>query len=193
MSKTSTFLDLVKADKNLNPKNSYTWFQQNIRNLARSSNVTAFGLLGQEEKKQVRRILPIHIGKMVSYFYSPKGKDTLPFYDTFPLMLPFSFDGGYVTGLNLHYMHPRQRLIIFDKLQTTLTNEKMRLQFSWKVLTTLARMPEVGHCVKKYIIKNIKSNVIVFDTADYLPALFLPTESFRGATAEEVWQRSKGK
>ena len=43
------------------------------------------------------------IGRMYFYFYDPKTKDTLPYYDKFPLVIPIErYPDGFL-GLNLHY------------------------------------------------------------------------------------------
>ena len=64
------------------------------------------------------------IGKMYFYFYDPKTKDSMPYYDRFPLVIPIErYSDGFL-GLNLHYIHPRQRIILLDKLSETATNKR---------------------------------------------------------------------
>ena len=43
----------------------------------------------------------IEPGKMYMFFYDPKHKDKLPYYDTFPLLFPFSMTGTHFTGLEM--------------------------------------------------------------------------------------------
>ena len=43
-------------------------------------------------------------GRMSMFFYDPKTKARLPYYDTFPLVLPLEpMKGGFI-GLNFHYL-----------------------------------------------------------------------------------------
>ena len=43
-------------------------------------------------------------GRMSMFFYDPKFKQRLPYYDTFPLLLPLEpMKGGFI-GLNFHYL-----------------------------------------------------------------------------------------
>jgi hypothetical protein len=43
------------------------------------------------------------IGRMYFYYYDPKTKDTLPYYDKFPLVIPIErYSDGFL-GLNLHF------------------------------------------------------------------------------------------
>ena len=56
------------------------------------------------------------LGRMYFYFYDPKTKDMLPYYDRFPLVIPIErYSDGFL-GLNLHYISPKQRVILLDKL-----------------------------------------------------------------------------
>ena len=44
------------------------------------------------------------IGKLNMFFYDPKFKKTLPYYDTFPLVLPLeAYSDGFL-GINFHYL-----------------------------------------------------------------------------------------
>ena len=44
-------------------------------------------------------------GRMSMFFYDPKFKNRLPYYDTFPLVLPLETMRGGFIGLNFHYLH----------------------------------------------------------------------------------------
>ena len=68
------------------------------------------------------------IGKMYFYFYDPKTKKTMPYYDRFPLVLPIEqYPDGFL-GLNLHYIHPKQRIILLDKLSEYATDSRFDKQ-----------------------------------------------------------------
>ena len=96
---------------------SYTWYRNQVRNLG--SGVSGLQLIRNETL--TNRIRP---GEMYLFMYDPKHKDTLPYYDRFPLVIPIeSYPDGFL-GLNLHYIHPKQRLILLDKLSETATNDK---------------------------------------------------------------------
>ena len=43
-----------------------------------------------------------HYGLLNMFFYDPKGRNTLPYYDTFPLVLPLEeYPDGFL-GINFH-------------------------------------------------------------------------------------------
>ena len=59
------------------------------------------------------------VGKMYFYFYDPKTKEKMKYYDRFPLVIPIErYNDGFL-GLNLHYIHPKQRIALLDKLSVT--------------------------------------------------------------------------
>ena len=63
------------------------------------------------------------IGSMFMYYYDPKTKDTLPYYDSFPLSIIVSKAAGGFYGLNLHYLPPTLRAKFLDGLMD-ITNNK---------------------------------------------------------------------
>ena len=49
-------------------------------------------------------------------YMNPVTKDKLPYYDQFPLILPFNIESNNVTAINFHYLHPVQRIVLMEKL-----------------------------------------------------------------------------
>lgn len=56
------------------------------------------------------------IGNMYFFFYDAKYKETLPYWDRFPLVIPIDFYSESFLGLNLHYLDYKSRAILLDKL-----------------------------------------------------------------------------
>lgn len=175
-----------------NAKNSATWFMQNVRNFAAQKNIGPMKMLGDNTKLQ--RHNP-EIGSMFMFTYSPIHRDTLPFYDKFPLVLPFSYNAEYMTGINLHYMHPKVRLKLLDKLLETVTDDKLsaktKMRLNWKLLSRVSKFPEVTGCVKQYHMGHVKSMFLKVAPKDWAMAIFLPLERFVGATSNTVWKLNK--
>jgi len=137
------------------------------------------------------------IGKMYFYFYDPKTKDTLPYYDRFPLVIPIeSYKDGFL-GLNLHYIHPKQRLILLDKLSETATNDKFdsktKLRVSYSYLAGASRAFEATPCIKRYLYSHIQSRFLEISADEWDIAAMLPVETFVGATTSKVYADSRKK
>jgi hypothetical protein len=137
------------------------------------------------------------IGKMYFYFYDAKTKDKLPYFDRFPLVIPIEqYRDGFL-GLNLHYIHPKQRLILLDKLSTYATNDKFdrttKLRLSYQLLKTASKVYETQACIKKYLFSNIKSRFLEISADEGDIAALIPAEDFTGASTNKVYADSRKK
>jgi hypothetical protein len=137
------------------------------------------------------------IGRMYFYFYDPKLKDMLPYYDRFPLVIPIErYQDGFL-GLNLHYISPKQRVILLDKLSNFLNNhrydETTRLRLSYDHLKNASTLYEGLPCIKKYLYKQVKSRFLEITADEWDIAALIPYEYFDGATKNKVWTDSRKK
>ena len=172
---------------------SIQWYMNNVKNLvgARLSNNTVMKSDIGELKSN------FEIGSMYLYFYDPKWKDELPFYDTFPLVLPFGPAKGGFYGINLHYLPYMLRAKVLGELlnyadsKTLSSTSKMRL--SYQLLTSLQNAPEIKPCIKHYLTSHVKSQFMKINPSDWKAAVFLPIEGFVGATREAVFRDTRGK
>ena len=137
------------------------------------------------------------IGKMYFYFYDPKLKDSLPYYDRFPLTIPMEqYQNGFL-GLNLHYIHPKQRITLLDKLSETLNNDKYddttKFRINYAYLKSASRIYEATPCIKRYFYSNIQSRFLEISPNEWDIAALLPAENFVGATTSKVFSDSRKK
>ena len=135
------------------------------------------------------------IGRMYFYFYDPKHKDTLPYYDRFPLVIPIErYPDGFL-GLNLHYIHPKQRIIMLQKLSEVASNdqynEKTKLRLSYSYLASASKAFEATPCIKRYLFTNIQSRFLEITADEWDIACLLPVENFVGASTSKVWADSR--
>ena len=137
------------------------------------------------------------IGKMYFMFYDPKTKDSMPYYDRFPLVIPIErYPDGFL-GLNLHYIHPRQRIILLDKLSETASNsrfdEKTRLRVNYEYLASSSRAFEAMPCIKRYLFSHIQSRFLEISADEWDIAALLPMETFVNASTSKVYADSRKK
>lgn len=137
------------------------------------------------------------IGKMYFYFYDPKTKDKMKYYDRFPLVIPIeNYKDGFL-GLNLHYIHPRQRIILLDKLSATASNksfdERTKLRISYAYLAAASKAFEATPCIKRYLFSHIESRFLEITANEWDIAVMLPVESFVGASTSKVYSDSRKK
>ena len=137
------------------------------------------------------------IGRMYFYFYDPKTKDKLPYYDKFPLVIPIErYPDGFL-GLNLHYIHPKQRIILLDKLSEIATDNNFdantKLRISYDYLSRASRLFEAKPCIKRYLFSHVQSRFLEITADEWDIAALLPVESFMKADKNKVFADSQDK
>jgi hypothetical protein len=167
-------------------KKSQQWYQQQIKNLKNLQNKTNTALRAGDET-----ITP---GHLYLFRYDPKHKDTLPYYDTMPLVLPFAWAQGGFLGINLHYLPYGLRFKLMGALLeqvTDITDVRSRARVSWAILNNSARFPGVAPCVKHYLGAHIRSKFLNIPNDQWVAASMMPLEQFKGANKETVFADSR--
>ena len=138
------------------------------------------------------RLIP---GRLYFFMYMPKHKGTLPYYDTFPLVLPIQkFSDGFL-GINFHYLIPKDRAILFDELKVFVNDRTLgpmtKIKIKYDMMRGFTRFKRAKPCLKRYLTTYLKSQFIPIGTDEWAPALFLPVEQFRKRNKQAVWAESK--
>jgi hypothetical protein len=191
MSDNNLFKDI--RIKRGDTEKSYRWYQDQIRNLLRKNPVSPNSRDLLKDVDHLRNI--IVPGKMYLFLYDAKHKDTLPYWDMFPLVLPFRKveDGFY--GINLHYLSYPLRFKLLETLNKNTINkaltEDAKIKISWEMLLTMSRIAPVKACVKHYLTDHVESRFLNIPHPDWVTAAMLPVERFVGASKEKVWRDSR--
>lgn len=141
-----------------------------------------------------------YLGRFYFFFYNPKLKEKLPYWDRFPLCIPITrYTDGFL-GLNLHYITPKDRMKLLNVLSRyatgTITDEKTRLRLTYPILQATAQAYQATPCIKRYLYTHIKSRFLEIPAPEWDIAAALPLQSFKSQTtvsATEVWMDSKEK
>ena len=177
------------AKEGLTPRTNQAraWLHMKIKDL----KPTRAALLKDRDRLKERSV----IGKMYFYFYDPKTKEKMKYYDRFPLVIPIErYNDGFL-GLNLHYIHPKYRITMLDKLSATASNsaydEKTKLRISYQYLTAASKVFEATPCIKRYLFSQIESRFLEISADEWDIAALLPMESFVGASTSKVYADSQ--
>lgn len=184
-----TFLDKLKnairrGRGEPSTRNASQWFRRKVGALrselrSRYSEVdTANEFYDSAKKSSSRTISP---GKMAAYFYDPKTKQKMKYYDRFPLIMCVKMYNNGFLGLNFHYLPPLLRARLMDAI-----DRSKAVNYE-----ALARIKEVKPTVKRYLYKHITSKVVIVDEDEKEIALFLPTERFKKEDKLVVWGDSR--
>ena len=131
-------------------------------------------------------------GRMSMFFYDPKTKNRLPYYDTFPLVLPLETAKGGFIGLNFHYLPYGARFAFLQKLQTYASNAKFdqstKIQASYD---SIKSNKYVEASIKRYLYSQVRSQFLRVDVNEMALAAYLPVAQFQGASMGSVFAKSR--
>lgn len=146
----------------------------------------------QTKKNQVSRPT---IGNMYLFHYSAKHDDKLPYWDRFPLILHLGtkkgLKGGFA-GLNLHYIPPRKRAIVLDKLiavsKLRTLSERSKLKISYDIVKAATKFYKATY--KNYLYTQMRSKFIKIPATEWHEVVSLPLANFKGASKSRVYKDS---
>ena len=116
------------------------------------------------------------------FVYGPKFKKKLPYYDSFPLVLPIeSYSDGFL-GLNFHYLPIPLRMRLLDKMLDA------DLQTSYNAIKGVKLVKPTIH---KYLSGYTKSQFRKIEDDELVVATLLPVQNFKKASAKQVWAESR--
>lgn len=135
------------------------------------------------------------IGRMYHFFYDPKHKEKLPYYDRFPLIYVMEkYKDGFL-GMNLHYLPPIYRARLMDALYSIskkdAARESEKLRMSYNLMKSAGRFRYFQPCIKRYLNNHIRSRFLYIPAEEWDIALMLPTERFKKSKKSSVWRESK--
>ena len=173
---------VVKAAKG-RPK-STDWYRNKIREFG---TPTSLDLI-----RDGKQATSPFFGRLNMFIYDPKLKKTLPYYDTFPLVLPLEdYNDGFL-GLNFHYLPIPLRMRLLDKVVDFSNNTKFdrttRLNVSYNALR---RSKIIKPTIKRYLAGRVKSRFRRIDADEFTVATLLPVARFKKGSQAEVYRDSR--
>lgn len=172
-----------------NTKASRDWFLDKMEEI---SNVRV-------DRNKIRSQLPVaatyFTGRMYMFFYKPKNRLELRYYDRFPLVILLDrYKEGFL-GLNLHYLPIDLRQRLYYNLLPRATNDRYdkstRLKINYEYLLGKSFLKAHRPCVKRYLYKNIIGKVANVPANEWEVAVHLPTAYFKKATQSKVHKESR--
>ena len=179
----SKFIQAVKDETKGRPR-STQWYKDKIKEFGKPG---AMDLIrdGKQSTKP-------HYGLLNMFFYDPKGRNTLPYYDTFPLVLPLEeYPDGFL-GINFHYLPMGLRLKLLDRVVDFSNNTKFdkttRLNVSYNQLKNVRLIKPT---IKRYLAGKVKSRFRRVDADEFIVATLLPVARFKKGTVGQVHRDSR--
>ena len=172
-----------------NSSQSRDWFFDKIKEIADMD----------VDRNRLKSQLPVSAnqfnGMMYMFWYMPKHKMTLPYYDRFPLVIMLEHYKGGFLGLNLHYLPIDLRQKLFYGLLPRATQRdfthRTRLKIDYNYLQGKTFLRAYKPCVKRYLTKHIIGKIAHVPAPEWEIATHLPTASWRKATETKVHKDSR--
>ena len=174
-------------------RRSAQWFQDKIKGLKgevknRFSSTNAAKFYREAETKVNPNVLKrrVELGDLFCYYYNPKYRTTLPYYDMFPMIMLIGAEKDTFLGINFHYLRPKWRAVLLDRVTAKLGNGLPR----W---SKLRQIRQIAPTIKRYRFDHIMRRVVPIEENEQEIAIFLPTERFRKSAKAKVWAESERK
>ena len=179
----SKFIQSVVQAAQGRPK-STDWYRDKIKEFGKPG---ALDLIRDGKRKKS----PFY-GRLNMFFYDPKFKKTLPYYDTFPLVLPLEpYSDGFL-GINLHYLPMKLRLQLLDRLVDFSNNTKFDESTILDVdYSKLKNVNLIKPTLKRYLAGRVKTDFRRIDADEFMVAALLPVQRFKKGSASEVYSDSR--
>ena len=150
-------------------RKSYDWYKKKVQAMTTPG---ARSLINQG-----KATLRPKYGIMNLFGYDPKHKATLPYYDTFPLILPLEPAKGGFIGLNFHYLKPGARIAFLRSLADTTTDKrfdkKTRYNVNWRNNAFMKKT------AKHYLFNHVRTSFLNITADEMAIAIFLPVARFK--------------
>jgi len=174
---------------------SQKWFIER----ARRTNINASKLIREYAQEDLRNRGQLQIGCLYYFFYDPKWKDELPYYDRFPCVFLTDIwkdakGQTQVAGINMHYLPYKQRAMLMDALldlqnNASLTTNK-KLMISYGILKKAAANRWFAPTYKRYLKSHMRSKLVKVPYEEWPTAVLLPVHQFEKESVKTVWQDS---
>ena len=175
MAQSNLFSDLeiaaFRAGITPRTKESIAWFKDKAGKLGKVTGGTIFN----QEQIKLKDSLRNPIGNMYMFYYNAKHRATLPYFDAFPLVVITSLAEKGFYGLNLHYLPPTLRAKALNGL---LGGDGLAEKY-------------YKPTIHRYLTTQVRSRFALIDKPEWEIATFLPTASWKKASAGRVYSDSR--
>ena len=164
---------------------STQWFRDKIKEFGTPSSANLI--------RDGKRTSKPTFGILNMFVYDPKLKEKLPYYDTFPLVLPIEeYKNGFL-GINLHYLSMPMRLRLLDRLVDYSNNNKFDESTRLRVdYSKLKRVDLIKPCLKRYLAGQVKSKFRKVEADEFMIATLLPVQRFKKQSDSHIFAKSRG-
>ena len=186
----STVAKLLPKEIESGTEDSLQWFRTNVRDLKIKPQVIMRGLeaVSNTGLKQ---------GGVYMFHYDAKWKDTLPYWDKYPIVVPLELYSDGFLGINIHYISPSMRVPLLQKMfEFTKDNEELegdaRMIIDYDTTQLESGLRNAGPCIKRYLTSHIGARITRVPKEQWETLMMMPTAKFN-VNANTVYADSRRK
>lgn len=158
-------------------KDSIDWFRDEVSEIQSKQQRS-------DPNKIFKKFSSPEIGSLFLFYYDPKYKTILPFFDAHPLVFPIEMYIDGFLGVNLHYLPPLARLQLLKSLDDIKNNDKYnettKLNISYEILKRYSsQFKGVNNCIKRYLFAHVRSSFHLVNPKDWEKAVLLPLQNWK--------------
>lgn len=157
-------------------RESRAWFRKRVQNM----RVNRRELMASDPIEERSRSAS---GSMYMFFYDAKHRDTLPYWDAFPLIVAVGPAPKGFYGMNLHYLPIPLRAKFLDELMDITNNKRFdettKFNVSYSFLKRAANMRYFKPCYKHYLTSQVDGNLSYIPPPEWEIATFLPAAQWQ--------------
>lgn len=180
------FINLNSNNINLFTKEAYDYFRVNV---SKNFNPSRDKFLQSNYRKKLSTQSTQLIGKLYFFKYEAEeaGDRSLNVFDQYPMVFFFNFvrtkeGNGLLYGLNIHYLAPRYRQALLEKLLVTKSSNKIndntRMKITWNIIKSLVNSKIAHKAIHAYRTDRFMSKLVEVPAPDWSIAVFLRLEKF---------------
>lgn len=179
------FFNAHPIDAERHGKEALDWFRMRV---SKDLKVDAKKIIqAQSDYRKLSTAERTMIGKLYLFEYEAveAGDEEAGVYDKFPMVFFFNVtktkEGKTVLyGLNVHYLTPKQRAVLYMGLMKLKTNAKWtpntKLRLQWQLIKQVTSDAMAEKAVHAYRLDRLKSRLVEIPSNDWIVAAFLRVE-----------------
>ena len=168
---------------------SRAWFRRKVQNMR---NINRRELMREDPIQSRAKSVS---GSMYMFFYDAKHRKTLPYWDSFPLIIAVGPAEKGFYGMNLHYLPIPLRAKFLDALMDITNNSKYdettKFEVSYEYLNRAAKFKYFKPCFKHYLTTQVEGKLAYVPPPEWEIATFLPVAQWNKSSAGQVYKDSR--
>lgn len=121
------------------------------------------------------------VGQLCVYVYDAKYRDTLPYWDRIPMVIPVDYAKNGFYGINFHYLDPKSRKILLKTILPFNTSKNKNIKsikisyMNLKAMSSTMWKP----CFHRYLWDHIITRIVTIPVNEWKDVINLPIAQFR--------------